>query len=69
VHKILRNEIRKMNASPNGFKSYEIIRDFRLLDNGFQVGNELTNLFKIKRHIVEQKYNHVIAEMFPADSK
>ncbi len=69
VHRILKDEIRKMNASPNGFKNYEIIRDFRLLDNGFQIGNELTNLFKIKRHVVEQKYNHVIAEMYPTDSK
>lgn len=68
VHKLLREEIRKMNATPNGFKSYELVRDFRLLNEGFQVGQELTNLFKIKRHVVAQKYDHVISEMFSSGS-
>lgn len=64
VYDIVRKEVKKMNASPNGFKSYEIIRDFRLVKNSFEVGKELTNLFKVKRHIVSQQYDHVISEMF-----
>lgn len=64
VYDIVRKEVKKMNASPNGFKSYEIIRDFRLVNNSFEVGKELTNLFKVKRHIVSQQYDHVISEMF-----
>lgn len=64
VYDIVRKEVKKMNTSPNGFKSYEIIRDFRLVNNSFEVGKELTNLFKVKRHIVSQLYDHVISEMF-----
>jgi long-chain acyl-CoA synthetase len=65
VQKIMRDEVRKMNASPNGFKRYELIRDFRLLQDSFQIGHELTNLYKIKRHVVTEKYNHIISEMYP----
>ncbi len=61
---IIKQEIRRMTSSSNGFKRYEQIRDFRLLGNAFQVGDELTNLYKIKRHVVEKKYQHVIDELF-----
>ena len=64
AQKFIREEIRRMTSTSNGFKSYEQIRDFRLLADQFEVGNELTNLYKIKRHIVENKYPHVIGELF-----
>jgi long-chain acyl-CoA synthetase len=63
AYKIIREEIRRM-TSPNGIASYQQIRDFRLLTENFQVGRELTNLYKLKRHVIEEKYNHVIEEMF-----
>jgi long-chain acyl-CoA synthetase len=69
VHKVIRAEIRKMTNVSNGFKKYEQIRDFRLLHDSFQVGNELTNLYKIKRHVVEKKYNHVISDIFKQKCK
>jgi long-chain acyl-CoA synthetase len=68
AQKVIREEIRKMTNASNGFKKYEQIRDFRLLHDSFQVGNELTNLYKIKRHVVEKKYNHVILEIFSNES-
>jgi len=68
AHKIIRDEIRRMTAGSNGYKPYEQIRDFRLLTHGFQVGHELTNLFKIKRHVVDEKFNHVIAEIFSTET-
>lgn len=64
AHKIIREEIRRMTSIYNGFKPYEQIRDFRVLNDSFQVGHELTNLFKVKRHVVEEKFGHVIEEMF-----
>lgn len=64
AQEIIKQEIRRMTSSANGFKRYEQIRDFRLLGNSFQVGEELTNLYKIKRHVVEKKYQHVIEELF-----
>lgn len=45
--------------------SHEKIRDFRLLANEFTVeSGELTPTLKIKRRIVEDKYRHLINEMF-----
>ena len=67
--KIIREEIRKFTSESNGFKCYEQIRNFRLLPVTFEVGKELTNLYKIKRHVVEKKFNHVIDELFTYGTK
>jgi long-chain acyl-CoA synthetase len=64
ANKLIREEIKRMTAEHNGFKRYEQIRDFRILPESFKVGEELTNLYKIKRHVVERKFNHVITEIF-----
>lgn len=68
AHRIIREEIRRMTAGSNGYKPYEQIRDFRLLKQSFKVGHEMTNLFKIKRHVVGQKFHHVIAEIFSSET-
>jgi long-chain acyl-CoA synthetase len=68
VHKIILREIHRMTSVSNGFKQYEQIRDFRLLSESFQIGRELTNLNKIKRHEVTDKFGHVIGELFSAKS-
>lgn len=62
--KIIKEEIRRVISSSNGFKSFEQIKEFRLLPDAFQVGEELTNLFKVKRFVVEKKFNHVINEIY-----
>lgn len=64
ANKIIREEIKKLTAQSNGFKKYEQLRDFRILPATFEVGTELTNLYKIKRHVVEKKFSHVIDELF-----
>jgi long-chain acyl-CoA synthetase len=68
VQQLIRKEIRRMTDSPNGLKKYEQIRDFRILEDGFKVGHELTNLFKVKRHVVEKKYSEVIADLFSKET-
>lgn len=62
--KIIKNEIKRIISLSNGFKRYEQIHGFNLLDKHFEVGAELTNLFKIKRHIVQEKYAHEIDMLF-----
>ncbi len=62
--RIIRDEIKQMLSAGNGIKNFEQVRDFRLLSNNFKVGEELTNLFKLKRHVVEQKYEKNIRDMF-----
>jgi long-chain acyl-CoA synthetase len=68
VRKIIQSEIHRMISVSNGFKRYEIIREFRVLPDTFQVGRELTNLYKIKRHEVETKFNHVIGDLFSSET-
>lgn len=62
--KIIRNEIKVMMARTGGFKRFEQVREFRLLPRVFKVGEEVTNLFKLKRHVIEKKYEQIIKEMF-----
>ena len=62
--RIIREEIKRMTAGGNGFRSYEQVRDFRLMREGFRVGDELTNLFKIKRHVISEKFEEVIEEIY-----
>ncbi len=65
IQNIYRKEIRKQSAE---LASHEKIRDFRLVSNEFTVeSGELTPTLKIKRRIVEDKYGHLIDDIF-ADS-
>ena len=61
---LLKEEIRKQISSENGFKSYERIREFEVLTKPFEVGEELTNLFKIKRHVVSKRYRAEIEQLY-----
>lgn len=67
AYKVIREEIRRLVSPSNGFKHYEQIRDFRLVPQSFQVGDELTNLYKIKRHVVEKKYDHMIRKLYSSE--
>jgi long-chain acyl-CoA synthetase len=67
VYKHIREEIRRLVSPANGFKRFEQVKDFRLLGDSFRVGDELTNLYKIKRHVVERKFEHVIRDMYAAE--
>jgi len=40
------------------------VHDARLLPKAFELGDELTNTFKIKRHIISEKYSEIIADIY-----
>ncbi len=61
---IIRKEIKKMVSMGSGFKRYEMIAEFRILNEKFEIGKELTNLFKLKRHVITEKHSREINEMF-----
>lgn len=65
IAKVIKEEI----SAENGFKSFERVPDFRLLSKPFEVGDELTNLFKLKRHIITEKYQHLIDDLYGRESK
>ncbi len=60
---LLQKEIR-MAMAEGHFKRYEYVREFLMLSEPFAVGEELTNLFKLKRHVIEAKYDREISELF-----
>jgi long-chain acyl-CoA synthetase len=65
VHKIITREIRSRINAVNGFKAFEQIQLWRMLPKGFEVGDELTATYKLKRHVIDAKYAALLAEMFP----
>ena len=62
---LLHAEIRRLIHPSEGFKSFERIADFRIVTRPFEVGNELTATFKLKRHVITEQYSNLIREMFP----
>jgi len=58
------NKIKKdMNAllhQKEGFKPFEKLQNIYFLKDEFKTGEELTNTFKKKRHIIEKKYQEII---------
>jgi long-chain acyl-CoA synthetase len=64
ANEIIRSEIRKLVSVKNGFKRFEQVFRFRLLPETFEVGVELTSLYKLKRHVIQEKYADAIREIY-----
>ncbi len=58
------NTIKKSVSQENGFKSFEKVVDFRFLPKPMEIGDELTNLYKMKRNIIMDKYKSLIDSMY-----
>ena len=56
----LRAEMNKLLNPKKGFKPYEKLQNIHFLNKEFTLGEELTNSFKKKRHVIEQKYKDII---------
>lgn len=61
---MIRAEIRRLVGASTGFKPFERIAESALLDEPFQVGEELTMTFKLKRHVIAEKYADKITAMY-----
>ncbi len=65
IQSIYRKEIRSYSKE---LASHEKIRDFRLVSSEFTVeSGELTPTLKVKRRIIEDKYSHLINDIFADD--
>ncbi len=64
VYQKLSEEIKKAISAENGFKSFEKVLDFRLLPKQFEVGDELTAKLSVKRHVIAEKYQHLIDSIY-----
>lgn len=56
----LREEMNKLLNAKKGFKPYEKLQNIYFLTKEFTLGEELTNSFKKKRHVIEKKYRDII---------
>ena len=61
---LFQSEIRRLITTEHGFKAFEKIGPWRLLLKSFEVGDELTGTYKLKRHLITERYQQLIDEMF-----
>ena len=64
VYKEIKQEIKNLINQESGYKSFERVIDIRILAKPFEVGDELTNIFKLKRHVITKKYHDLIESMY-----
>jgi long-chain acyl-CoA synthetase len=66
IQNLYNKEVRSFSKE---LASHEKLRDFRLIANEFTVETgELTPTLKVKRRIIEEKYGHLIEDIFEGDS-
>lgn len=56
----VKQEMNRLLQPGKGFRSYEKLQSIAFLKKEFTLGDELTNTFKKKRHIIEKKYKELI---------
>ncbi len=59
----IRKDINERLKPKEGFKPYEKLQNITFLDREFTLGEELTNTFKKKRHVIEKKYRKIINDL------
>ncbi|EKO80122.1 MULTISPECIES: long-chain fatty acid--CoA ligase [unclassified Leptospira] len=62
-----KKEVRNYNSTKTGFKSFEQVQHIILAKKPFEVGDELTNLLKMKRHVITEKYSKEIKKIYDKD--
>ena len=64
VEHIIAREIKTRVNAANGFKPYEMIHAWRVVPKPFEVGDELTATYKLKRHVLVDKYADLIHAIY-----
>ena len=64
IEELINGEIQERINGKSGFKSFERVNRFRLLTKPFEVGDELSQKQEIKRHVINEKYEKLIQEIF-----
>jgi long-chain acyl-CoA synthetase len=69
AHRLMDSEIRRLVSSESGFKPFERIAVWRFVPSSFEVGDELTNTYKLKRHVITERYQELLEAMFDPKSE
>lgn len=64
VQKAILKEVKGLVTTENGFKAFEKIGDIRLLPKTLEVGDELSAKMSMKRHIITEKYQDLIDDIY-----
>ncbi len=64
VRAAIQKEIKELVNEASGFKSFERVVDIRLLPKAFEPGDELTAKLSVKRHVVTDRYESLIEDMY-----
>jgi len=59
----LKKDMNDLLDYKKGFKPFEKLQSIHFLDEEFKLGEELTNTFKKKRHVIERKYHDIIEKL------
>lgn len=66
---LIHQEAKRLVCAANGFKAFEHVHALRLLPKPFELGDELTSTFKIKRHVVSERYAELVDSIFEEDAR
>jgi len=61
---VIQKEIQRLISYSNGFKRYELIGGFELIDKEFTPSDELTESLKVRRNVVFEKYAKKIEKIY-----
>lgn len=64
VQKLYADEIKTRISAATGFKGFERVTGFALIEKPFEVNDELTAIGKMKRHVITDKYTDIIEKMY-----
>jgi len=64
VQSLIQDEVQSRVNARNGFKSFERIARIAVLDQPFEVGDQLTHTLKMRRHVIAAQNEQRIADLF-----
>jgi len=64
ANELIKSEIKRLINAENGFKPFERVITFKILEKPFEMGDELTAKQSIKRHVVTERYQADINKMY-----
>ncbi len=64
IQEYIHNEIQAQVNTKAGFKNFECVFRFKLMEKPFEIGKELTQTLKLRRSVIDELYAKEIKELF-----